>query len=866
MQDRMVAHYRIVECLGGGAMGKVYKAEDTVLHRPVALKFLPAPLTDDDEASKRFLREARATSTLDHPNICTIHEISQADDGSWYIAMAWYEGRTLKSMLKDGPLPPELALRFARQIALGLAQAHDQNVVHRDIKPDNIIVTEQGVVKVLDFGLARFLGKARLTRTGTVMGTAAYMSPEQARGEDVGTSSDIWSLGVVLYELLTGWTPFAGESDVAMIYSVLNVDPPPLPEPVCQDGEFCGSIIKNCLARNPADRYPSARVLADDIEMALEGSKPAYGSKHSRSSVFEPRARGRRRRLLPALATLLLLIALAIPQSRHFLRSAVASVFSQEKTGVAVVPFTFTGDDDEAAAFGRGLSLMINDRLCGLEQYSGRFWVVPAAEIQRREIADVQEARATQGVEKVITGEGTLSGSAITLELTVHGTADEPPQVLEFTDSIGNLKTWQSDVLAWLTGVIDPKLTGAPDHFSGPQYTNIPGSFTAYQYGLGHVAVARGGLGDPDTEAALSHFERAVARDSSFACAWTQLGRAVWLRYGSSDSARATEAAAYLTTASRLDSTSAWPHFYLGNIKAGSGDSLAAEQAVAEYRLALNLDPIHAPTLSQLGFLQYRLGKNKGALETFNRAVKDRPRFPRAHRNVGVFHFYQADYAKMRDNFQVMTELVPNDYLSFYLLGAAYFEEGDYRNSETAILRSLEAKQTSGGYENLATLYYYDQRYIDSIAMCRKALEFPGDEYSTWRTLAAASKFAPGYEDSVRPAFENAMALLQVELERDPDQPDLMADNASFCSILGSSEKSLAILAELEARQDELDAQTMFNMASTYEELGDRDKALDWLETAASMDLSFKKVDHYPVLRNLRSHPRYIALREKYGE
>ncbi len=224
MQERMVAHYRIIECLGGGAMGKVYKAEDTVLHRPVALKFLPAPLTDDDEASKRFLLEARATSSLDHPNICTIHEISQAPDGSWYIAMAWYEGQTLKSLLKDGPLAPEQALRYARQIALGLAQAHDQDVVHRDIKPANIIVTEQGVVKVLDFGLARFLGKARLTRTGTVMGTAAYMSPEQARGEDVGTSSDIWSLGAVLYELLAGRTPFAGESDVAMIYSVLNVE------------------------------------------------------------------------------------------------------------------------------------------------------------------------------------------------------------------------------------------------------------------------------------------------------------------------------------------------------------------------------------------------------------------------------------------------------------------------------------------------------------------------------------------------------------------------------------------------------------------------------------------------------------------
>ena len=827
----MVAHYRIIECLGAGAMGKVYKAEDTVLHRLVALKFLPAPLTDDDEASKRFLLEARATSSLDHPNICTIHEIAQAEDGSWYIAMAWYEGRTLKSMVKDGPLPPEQALRYARQIALGLAQAHDHDVVHRDIKPANIIVTDQGVVKVLDFGLARFLGKARLTRTGTVMGTAAYMSPEQARGEDVGTSSDIWSVGVVLYELLAGRTPFAGESDVAMIYSVLNVDPPPLPEPVCRDGEICGTIINNCLARDPSERYPSARILAEDIEAALEGAKPAFESKASRSPVFKPS--GRWRRLVPAVAALLLLIVLAVPQSRHFLRATASAVFSQEKAGVAVLPFTFTGDDEDAAYFGRGLSLMINDRLCGLEQYSSRFWVVPSAEIKRRELADVEETRSTQGVEYVITGTGSLSGSAITLELTVHGDPGQPPQIREFSDSIGNLKTWQSDLLAWLTSVIDPGMTGASDRFSGPQYTNIPGSFTAYQHGLGHLTVADGRMNDPHAEAAMAHLEKAVARDSSFACAWTQLGRSVWLRYGSADSTRTAEAISYLTAASRLDSTSVWPHFYLGNLQADRGDSLATAQALEEYRLALERDPLHAATLSQLGFLQYGLNRNQEAQETFERAIKARPCFPRAHRDAGIYHFFRGDYAAMRRNFLVMTELVPNDYLSFYLLGAAYFEEGDYLNSEKAFFRSLEIKQTPGGFENLATLYYYDQRYSDSIAMCRKALEFKPDGFTTWRTLAAASKFAPGYEDSVRPAFENAMGLLQIQLERYPSQPDLMADHASFCAILGSPEKSLAILAELEARQDELDAQNMFNMASTYEELGDRDKALDWLETAA---------------------------------
>ena len=182
MQERMVSHYKIIECLGGGAMGTVYKAEDTLLHRKVALKFLPADLTGDEEASQRFMREARATSSLDHPNICNIHEIAQAEDGSWYIAMTWYDGQTLKKIIDKGPLPPARALGLARQTALGLNVAHENDVVHRDIKPANIIISHRDDVKILDFGLARLLGQARLTRSGTVMGTAAYMSPEQARG------------------------------------------------------------------------------------------------------------------------------------------------------------------------------------------------------------------------------------------------------------------------------------------------------------------------------------------------------------------------------------------------------------------------------------------------------------------------------------------------------------------------------------------------------------------------------------------------------------------------------------------------------------------------------------------------------------
>jgi len=863
MQGRMVSHYKILECLGGGAMGQVFKAEDTLLHRPVALKFLPAELTEDEEASQRFMREARATSTLDHPNICAIHEIAQAEDGSWYIAMAWYDGQTLKKTISKGPMDPERALGYARQTALGLSDAHAHDVIHRDIKPANIIVTDRGDVKILDFGLARLLGKARLTRTGTVMGTAAYMSPEQARGEDVGASSDIWSLGVVLYEMMSGKVPFDGESDVAMIYSVLHSDPAPLPQPVCRNSEICTDIIQNCLARNTGDRYPSAKILADDIELAMEGSKTSFGSRPSSSSIFAPPERPRWHRLVPALLALTLLGALAFPQTRDFLRSVVPFASSQKPAGVAVVPFRVTGDEDGAAAFGQGLSNTINEQLSGLEQYSDRFWVAPADEIKRRKVADDARAQAVLGVQQIITGTGNMSGNTITLNLTVHDTRDNSYQSREFRDFAGNLKIWQSDLLAWLAEIIDPDLESNPERLNGAGNTNIPVSFLAYQHGLGYLVGAPGETGDENATAALPYLERAVASDSSFSCAWAQLGQAVWLNYGADDSVRVTEAENYLATAARLDTTAALPHFYLGNLMARLGDT---DGAIREYHLALERDSLHAPTLNRLGNLHYRNGDHELAEEAYYRAIAARPLFPRPYRNAGVFHYYLEDMAKAGENFQTMIELTPDDELGYRMRGIAYFGDEDYKNAETMMEHSLAIKESFGTYGNLGTLYFYDQRYVDSIAMSQKSLEMVPDDFDTWRTLAAAYEFAPGFEDSVLPAFERAMALLRIQLDQDPGNQEFMADHASFSVILGAPDTALVILADLEANQSKLNAGNMFSMAATYERLGDRDRAMDWLENAMEEEMSFKKMDHYPVLKNLQSHPRYIALRKKYGE
>ncbi|MEO6446515.1 MAG: protein kinase, partial [Gemmatimonadaceae bacterium] len=270
--DRIVSHYQVLEKLGSGGMGIVHRAHDLRLGRIVALKFLPPFLSDDERYKERFLAEAQMAAAFDHPNVCTIHEVGETEDGRLFIAMPYYDGETLKQRIAAGPLAIDEALHFGIQAAHGLSKAHERGIVHRDIKPANLMLTSDGVIKIVDFGIAKF-SAVTWTHADATPGTVAYMSPEQAGGQSVDERTDIWSLGVVLYEMLAGQRPFKGAHDQVLLRAILGQEPVHLSELRPGMSHDVASAVHRALAKEPSERYDSIRSLALELERLRVGGR-----------------------------------------------------------------------------------------------------------------------------------------------------------------------------------------------------------------------------------------------------------------------------------------------------------------------------------------------------------------------------------------------------------------------------------------------------------------------------------------------------------------------------------------------------------------------------------------------------------------
>jgi serine/threonine protein kinase len=423
MIGKTLSHYKILEKIGGGGMGIVYKAEDTKLKRIVALKFLPPAFATDSTTKERFIHEAQAASALQHNNICAIHEIDETDDGQLYIVMDCYEGETLKSKIEKGRLKIEEAVDYTIQIAKGLQKAHEKGIVHRDIKPANVMITEDGVAKILDFGLAKFRGQTKITKSGSTVGTVAYMSPEQARGEEVDHRTDIWSLGVMLYEMVTAELPFKGDYDQAIIYSIINDEP----ESMGIVPSALKGIIEKTLEKNKDERY-------QDINQFVSDLKEIIGETDTSRKVisFKNKSKGHGRKKILKYATIPIVIVVTLLVG--YLIGQLYSTKDIEPISITVVSFkNETGD----ATYNYLQKVIPNLLITDLEQ--SRFFQVNTWERNY----DLLEQVGQEDLEYIDSDIGTLISKMDNVTALISGSITKKGDLFSIETKISDTETQQ---------------------------------------------------------------------------------------------------------------------------------------------------------------------------------------------------------------------------------------------------------------------------------------------------------------------------------------------------------------------------------------------------------------------------------------
>jgi tetratricopeptide (TPR) repeat protein len=501
MIGRTISHYTITAELGRGGMGVVYRAEDERLGRSVALKLLPPAAASDHAAKERFVQEARAASSFDHPNICTIHDIGETDGGELYLVMPVYEGGTLRDRMESGPMEVADAAGYALQIATGLSRAHQTGMVHRDIKPDNLMVLEDGLVKILDFGVAKLAEGLDLTISGSTVGTAAYMSPEQARGEDVDGRSDLWALGAILYEALSGRRPFPGGYDQAVIYGILNSDPDPLTE----TPEDLAAVVHRLLEKDRDERYESA----EEVVAALRPFTADGGSAVQVASRTGRFSRG----FVIGLAV----VAIFAVGAAFFLGQTERAPTITPDPALAVLPFEVRGSPD-LAYLGQGLPTLLSTSINGMGDLRA---VDPLSVSSVLGDAEV-DAEAAQMVARRFEAEGVVIGSVVQLgqEIRLQATIyDSDGNAGETQEAVAvSQEELPSAVDALARSLIAGRFQGRGQSMASLSAITSQ-SFEALRQYMDGEALSR----SAEWPAAYEAFSEAVELDSTFALAWYRM-------------------------------------------------------------------------------------------------------------------------------------------------------------------------------------------------------------------------------------------------------------------------------------------------------------------------------------------------------
>ena len=832
-----LGRYRIVEQIGQGGMGVVFRAFDEQLQRHVALKFT-APASDDSRR-KRFRTEALALARLNHPHIGVIHGF-ETIEGTDVLVMEYIAGETLAAHIGGKPLAEPEVISLGQQLAAALREAHSCGVIHRDLKPGNVVLTSDGEAKILDFGLALLQNEAMDTISKVKLeGTVQYIAPEVLRGGIPDERSDVYALGAVLYEMATGRAPHARESFADMVESILHKElvPPEQVQPTISAS--MSHVIKRALESNPELRYQSAGDLRSDLLMMQSGTAIDL-------PLLRPSMPSRKKLwyrigfalLLPVMAILLLWLG-----GKHTLWPSMP-----QKKVIAVLPFEAISGGAENQALSRGLTDLVTVRLAQVGREYG-FEVIPASEVRTHEIASAEQAREKLGANLVVEGSWDFSGQHRIMYALVDTERHRNIDAAVVRVDVGDIFSAENSVLQKLLGMLDVEMRAKPSQETTPAKPD------AYQY----YVRGRGFLWDyqnPNSlDRAIALFNMATESDANFALAQAGLGEAYWRRFEDTKDPKWVQMAlGACQRASSINRELSPVHSTLGLIYHGTGKQ---QDAVIEFEDALRLDPTNDTASRGLAASYESLGDVAKAEATYRKAIDLRPDYWGGYHELGVFYYRRGNLDKAAEEFKRVIDKVPDNVRGYSDLGGIYYLQNRYAEARKMFQDSLKIQPNYRAYSNLGTLDFFDQKYADAANDFEQALKINDRDGRIWRNLGW-SYYWGGQRDKANGAFQRAADLLEQQLKVNAKDASVMILAADCYSMTGEKGKAESLLAS--GLTLSTDAESAFRAVEIYEKLGKRDAALNWLGKAVQRGYVISEIEKDPSLAELRKDPKYSKI------
>jgi eukaryotic-like serine/threonine-protein kinase len=852
MIDEQVSHYQLLEHLGEGGMGVVYKAQDLRLGRTVALKFLPPETSRDAIAKERFIREARAASALDHPNICTIYEVDETADGRLFLAMAHYTGENLRQRLAArGALPVADAIAIALQVARGLAAAHAAGIVHRDIKPANVMLPPGAEAKILDFGLAKIGQDPRqLTRTGSTMGTLAYMSPEQAQTGAADARSDLWALGVILYEMLGGQAPFTAAGEAAVLYRIVHEEPKPLAD---RRGDLPGvvEVVAALLQKDPQERLQSAAELVTALDSLARGSALAatavVGTASLRSRQLLPSRRRRRWRWSAAAV-----LAVALASGAWY---ALSRPPQSTSTNLAVLPFRNLTGDASRDYFAEGLSSVLTQQLAAISGLNvvGRSETASYREGER----PARDIARELGVSALVTGEVVrLDGERLRAQANLL--SPESGQIRWSAPAEGTpeeIMRWQARIAEEIADELRLALTSAERKRLGRRPTDSPEAYDLY------LRAVR--LFDdwekpqtPDMQIAL--LERALELDRRFALAQAALSRALLLAYDSDrDAAHLQRAITAADAALAVDSGE--PDARLARAAALRRTGRGAE-AIGELLQLVAMHPQHDAAYVELADAYKELGEPAKREASLRQSIAIRPEYWSHWLRLGGTLLDAGSYDQAREAYEKAHELAPAMLAPRQNLAVLEIVSGNY---EAAIRRYEELPNPGSDaatQTNLGTAYFYTGDLVKAERAFATAIRLEPKAAMHHANLADVLSRS-GRAADAKAEYSAAAALAEQELLLNPSSERRQLRHAFYLAKAGECARAGVVASAVAARM-QASASSAHTLAQVHACCGRRHEALRAVHEALRLGYSAKVLRDEDEFSTLREDAEFLQLLE----